>query len=179
MPRRKRPPPRRVNSVRPSRTGAPLHSANDSLDSYLPESLPRPLSSHREDSKIPYSDDSSRRHWIDSLDLSDVPRHVLEDSVRPQPRTFVRNTPTRLTGTRLRSVVGSKRAAAHDKRVIPVFSLRGLMGLHYRWPKVAIDCLRRKMRKEVIFAAGVGGRRRSAPGRRGKYRRTPSSLYRC
>lgn len=40
-------------------------------------------------------------------------------------------------------------------------------------------CLQRSLRREVLFALGVAGRRGSAPGRGGRYKRSITSYYRC
>ena len=40
-------------------------------------------------------------------------------------------------------------------------------------------CVQRAARRQVLFAMRVAGRKRSAPGRGGKYRRSITSYYRC
>lgn len=45
-------------------------------------------------------------------------------------------------------------------------------------PRKVAFCVRRHVRRSVLFATGVAGRRRS-PGRGGSYRRTESSAWRC
>lgn len=68
----------------------------------------------------------------------------------------------------------------------PVSRVRRFAGMKVRHAVVAGDhrrevlmCVRRKVRRMVMFALGVGGARRSAPGRGGTYRRTPSSEESC
>lgn len=46
-------------------------------------------------------------------------------------------------------------------------------------PRRVTQCTQRQDRKEVLHALGVAGRRGSAPGRRGKYRRTLMSNFSC
>jgi len=53
-------------------------------------------------------------------------------------------------------------------------------GLQIRVPSRVFFCLRRKARRQVLFALGVSGRnKRRSPGRGGSYRRTQSSSWRC
>lgn len=40
-------------------------------------------------------------------------------------------------------------------------------------------CVRRKVRRSVLFAKGIGGRRHSAPGRGGSYYRRQESAWSC
>lgn len=54
-----------------------------------------------------------------------------------------------------------------------------LSSLRMRNPSQVLFCLKRKIRRGVLFALGVGGKSGSAPGRRGKYRRTGNSQYGC
>lgn len=49
-----------------------------------------------------------------------------------------------------------------------------------RVPSAVWFCLKRKQRRQVLFARRVAGwRRKRSPGRGGSYRRTPNSAYRC
>lgn len=56
------------------------------------------------------------------------------------------------------------------------------------WPRIGVGistpsrvyfCVKRKQRREVLFARKVAGHFRRSPGRGGSYRRTQSSYYRC
>lgn len=46
-------------------------------------------------------------------------------------------------------------------------------------PKRVLFCIRRKVRREVLFALRRAGFRGSGPGKGGRYRRTQDSQYRC
>lgn len=46
-------------------------------------------------------------------------------------------------------------------------------------PKRVTFCLKRRIRREVLFAFRNAGYRGSGPGRRGSYRRNGNSLYGC
>lgn len=46
-------------------------------------------------------------------------------------------------------------------------------------PRRVTQCTQRQDRREVLHALGVAGRRGSAPGRRGRYRRTLMSNFSC
>lgn len=48
-----------------------------------------------------------------------------------------------------------------------------------RRPSRVPECARRESRREVMFAQGVAGRRGSAPGKRGTYKRTVMSEFHC
>lgn len=53
-------------------------------------------------------------------------------------------------------------------------------GLQIRLPGRVFFCVRRKIRREVLFGLGISGHnKRKSPGRGGSYRRTQSSSYRC
>lgn len=45
-------------------------------------------------------------------------------------------------------------------------------------PRKVLFCVRRRVRREVLFAAGIGGTR-GLRGRRGRYRRTQESSFTC
>lgn len=47
------------------------------------------------------------------------------------------------------------------------------------YPETLKFCIRRAMRREVLFARKVAGRFGRSPGKRGKYRRTLESNYSC
>lgn len=54
-----------------------------------------------------------------------------------------------------------------------------LDALRMAHPKRVLFCVKRKIRREVLFAFSRAGRKGSGPGRRGKYRRNESSQYSC
>jgi len=72
------------------------------------------------------------------------------------------------------------RAIAPRRAVLRQSRLRWgqLTAPSYRQPLKVLDCARRGIRREVLFARRVAGRRAS-PGRGGTYRRRPESLYSC
>lgn len=51
--------------------------------------------------------------------------------------------------------------------------------LRIKEPEAVRFCVQRKVRRGVLFARDVAGRRHSAPGRGGKYRRSVHSLWSC
>lgn len=53
-----------------------------------------------------------------------------------------------------------------------------LYKLAFSNPKLVAECLRRRMRKEVLHALGIAGRK-GLSGRGGGYRRTPASEFSC
>jgi len=72
------------------------------------------------------------------------------------------------------------RAIAPPRAVLRQSRLKygSLTSLSYRAPFKTLECARRGIRREVLFARRIAGRRRS-PGRGGSYRRRPESLFAC
>lgn len=62
---------------------------------------------------------------------------------------------------------------------LPLSDFRIPVGLRIRVPWKVRFCVSRKARKEVLFARGKIGFRRSSPGRGGGYVRRESSNYHC
>lgn len=58
-------------------------------------------------------------------------------------------------------------------------SWRALNVLQVRAPSKEVFCVRRRMRKGVLFARGIAGARRRSPGRGGTYHRNTWSQWRC
>lgn len=51
--------------------------------------------------------------------------------------------------------------------------------LRYADPRLVLVCLRRKIRREVLFAKNIGGHKHKSPGRGGSYRRSKNSNWSC
>lgn len=99
--------------------------------------------------------------------------------LRPHERPRTRG----LWSTRSRVVVKWRGPVGLARRTVPALHWRVPVGLSVRSPLRVLFCVRRKARREVLFAyskAGFGG---SSPGRRDrsgrKYRRSASSAFSC
>lgn len=69
----------------------------------------------------------------------------------------------------------AKRSKAESRN-----KLRRLMKLVTPNPERVLYCVRRKIRKQVLFALGISGRhKRRSPGRGGSYNRSLESNYAC
>lgn len=64
------------------------------------------------------------------------------------------------------------------ERVSKRYGYAVLSDLRVQAPKATLFCQRRAVRKEVLFARGVAGRKAS-PGRGGRYKRNGDSRWRC
>lgn len=71
---------------------------------------------------------------------------------------------------------GARKAPFHAK---PVSFGQLLNRMWIRAPARVRFCVQRKERRSALFAFGVAGRRGSAPGKGGKYRRRVESSYTC
>lgn len=130
--------------------------------------LPRSTSVHRH---FPPLDDVFRDSYT-------APRDATANYVSRAPREFrVRSefgTPPIYAKQKFLqrhpSVVASPMSVRSQRR----FNVLGVVD-----PRKVVFCLRRRVRRAVLHALGVAGRRRSAPGAGGRYHRKESSQWRC
>lgn len=95
-------------------------------------------------------------------------------SLRRRGRSAVRGVVGPQFGPQIRplqALVASRARAAA--------SWREFQKLRVASPRTDSLCVRRRKRREVLFSLRVAGRRGSAPGARGTYRRTLSSQWSC
>lgn len=72
-----------------------------------------------------------------------------------------------------------RRPSLHAERLSRPQQFKALRVLQIKAPERVLFCARRGVRKEVLFAKGVAGRRGGSPGRRGRYFRNQNSAWRC
>lgn len=115
-----------------------------------------------------------------SLDASGDPERIFWSGVwgppggpHASPRSAVRSAvawrPLVKVPRRIRSLQAQQRRA--DWRAFQLLQVQAPARVRF--------CVARKMRKQVLFALGVAGRRGSAPGRGGRYWRSENSNWRC
>lgn len=142
---------RRGSSADQLRVSGPHYRPN-ALDALLQPLLPF---EETQGSTFPY-------HAVYPPGLHDAPRRrVLASGVT---RGFVAH-PVRRSSL-LKLILGARRLPSHSGGERPLAV-----------SKAALICVRRKRRREVLFALGRAGYRGSAPKRH--YRRTADSYYRC
>lgn len=71
------------------------------------------------------------------------------------------------------------RRVTHGERLSRPQQFKALRLLEIKAPRRVLFCARRQVRKEVLFARKVAGRRGGSPGRRGRYLRNANSQWRC
>lgn len=89
----------------------------------------------------------------------------------------VRRSPLVRVGTGSTRTQVNRRSTLYKPAVSS--SWRALNVLQVRVPSSEVFCVRRHIRKGVLFARGVAGHRHRSPGRGGTYSRNPWSQWRC
>lgn len=119
-----------------------------------------------------------------------VPRSVLSRSLIPDAKSRIaRLSPAKRTLVLQGRPKALVRSSPVSRKVQGRFVFRSpfflqqqqlqAVGRMVRNPKRVLFCVKRKIRREVLFAFRKAGRSGSGPGRRGKYRRNGNSLHGC
>lgn len=142
----------------------------DAASPPLPRAQERVQQAIERDALLPTRRRSPRGVW------GDTPRQAEPAAGRWRPGAYRPDRKARGVFTPL----PVQRASAPYKRLSDKKSGYAILRqLSYLNPERVLVCARRAVRREVLFALGIGGHRRRSPGRGGGYRRTEESNWRC